>query len=139
MVRAGCLGSQGVPQLSVAPGSTAILGQTLQMLITNVPTFGPFASAFGVIGVNRTLFTGFPIPFELTPFGLSSCFTWTSADLTFQAGQPVAGVSTWNLALPLNTGLLGFELSMQGFCFESPAFSRWATVSNALFVRCGNS
>ncbi|MCR9248345.1 MAG: hypothetical protein NXI31_25230 [bacterium] len=134
----GCIGSQGTPQLTVKNGSSAIIGQTLQLEISNVPTFGPFASAFGVLGINRSLFLGQPIPFDLGFFQLPGCLAWTSSDFSFAASLPVNGISTWDFPLA-NTGLLlGFELNLQGICFESPAYSRWASVSNAAIVRVGS-
>jgi hypothetical protein len=134
---AGCVGSRGIPALSVASGSTAILGQTLQLELANVPAF--FSSSFGVLGFNRTTFLGQPLPFDLGFFGLTGCFSWTSADNSYPMSAPNAqGVSSWSMALPNAPFLLGFELNLQALSFEVPGFSRWASVSNGLIVRCGN-
>lgn len=102
-----------------------------------MPAF--FSTSFGVLGFNRTTFLGQPLPFDLGFFGLPTCFSWTSADNSYPMTLPNAqGVASWSIPLPNAPFLLGFELNLQALSFEAPGFSRWASVSNGLIVRCGN-
>lgn len=134
---AGCQGTNGVPNLALAPGASAILGQTLAMEVHNAPAF--FGFTYGMLGFNRNSFLGQPIPASLSVFNMPTCFSWTSADLNFSLGQASgAGIALWNIPLANVPYLLGFELNLQGFCIEPPGWTRWASVSNAITVRCGD-
>ncbi|MCC7062487.1 MAG: hypothetical protein IT456_06755 [Planctomycetes bacterium] len=134
---AGCVGTRGIPSLSVVPGSTGVLGQTLHLQLGNVPAF--FSTSFGVLGFNRTTFLGQPLPYSLAPFGLTGCQTWTSSDSSYPMSLPnPLGFASWDLPLPNVPYLLGFELNLQALSFEVPGYFRWASVSNGVIVRLGD-
>jgi hypothetical protein len=135
----GCVASNGqVPDLRVSDTSAPVIGQTMVLEVDHVPYFlGP---TIGGLGFQRDSFLGLPIPAELTSLGLPGCFAWSGLDVQFTMGLPNAqGLATFSLALPNQANLLGFEVYFQAMCFEPPGYSRFASVSNGLAVRIGNS
>jgi hypothetical protein len=134
----GCQGSNGrTMALSIATGSTGVIGQTMQMQLTNVPF--AFFLPYGLLGLSNTTFNGLPLPLDLTVIGLTGCTAYTSGDTSLPMSLPsAAGTSTWSLPIPSGSYLLGIEIYLQGLSFEPPGFSRWASVSNLLTVRLGN-
>jgi hypothetical protein len=132
----GCVNSNGlIPGLSVVSGSTARLGQTLQMEVTNVPPV--FSPSYGTLGLNRQLINGLPLPLDLGFLGLPGCLAWTSSEFSTQIGLPNPLV-IWSLSIPSSSNLLGIEVYAQALTLASPGFIRWAAVSNAVTVRLGN-
>ncbi|MFY9344928.1 MAG: hypothetical protein WAT39_20715 [Planctomycetota bacterium] len=133
----GCVGTSGVPALTLAAGSTAILGTTMQFELANVPW--SFSVSLGFIGFQRETLFGLPLPLPLDPLGLPGCSAHTAIDITATLSLPnPQGISTWAVVLPSLPQLLGSELNFQTLSLEAPAFPRWASVSNGLYVRCGN-
>lgn len=135
---AGCQGSNGrTLALTVVAGSTAHIGQQLQMQLANVPT--TLAAPYLLLGISKTQIQGLPLPMNLSLIGLPGCTGYSSADLKSPMTLAnTTGISSWTLNIPNGSYLLGMELHLQGLCFEIPSFSRWGSVSNAITARIGN-
>jgi hypothetical protein len=132
-----CPNSNGPTPLSVVPGSCAILGQTLQMQIDNVPVF--FSFVYGVLGLNRHTINGFSLPFQLNLLGLPGCFALTSSEFNVGLGTTTTGRVPWPLPIPTAAHLLGTEVFAQALVTAPPpTVNPWASLSNALTIRLGN-
>lgn len=133
----GCIGSNGMPTLSVDPTTSPIIGTTMNLIYDNVP--GTFIPAVGAFGYSRTTYLGLPLPIDLSVANLPGCWLLHSADVQTAIAPPNGtGTVTWPIALPNISWLLGGEIHFQCLHLELPGFSRWAAMSNAVTVRLGN-
>ncbi len=132
-----CVGSNGALTLSVINNSAPILGQTLQMEMSNVPLFAP---CVGFLGLSNTDYAGVPLPFSLDFLRIFGCSAYMSADFDFPLGLPNNATNTmgWNLPIPANPFLLSTHVYLQGLALELSGASRFATVTNGIDARVGD-
>jgi formylglycine-generating enzyme required for sulfatase activity len=85
--------------------------------------------------------SGIPLPVDLGLVGIPGCNAYNSADIQFPLGVPSGAplVTQWALAIPNDGVLLGLEIYLQALALEGFGFSRFATVTNGLAARIGNS
>jgi len=111
----GCAGPAGVPSLGNVAGSLPRIGSTLQLRLTNLPS-SPFNVPIGFLGFDATTWSGLPLPLSLTPLGFTGCDALL-APISSDGLTNVAGVANWNIALPMSTFALGFDIYFQGAVF----------------------
>lgn len=128
----GCLGSIGVPVLRAT--SAPQVSANFAVSLANVPTVPSLAVIAS--GLSYTASGPLPLPFDLGVIGGAGCQVYVSADYT-QVAIAAAGIATSTLAIPNNTGLLGFSLFQQAIVLDAPANALGLTTSNALAVRIG--
>jgi hypothetical protein len=134
----GCAGSNGTPTLDVANGTAPVVGTTVDLAYANAP-LTPFVSgAIGAVGWSRTSYLGLPLPLALGPAGLQGCTLYQSTDLTVPLTiAPNAAGTTWSIAIPNGTQLIGAEFYVQGLHPEFQPFANWAALTNAIALRIG--
>ena len=93
---AGCASVMGISRLTSA--GLPVLGQTFTVDLNNMPAPG----AILVVGYSRTMSSFGPLPFDLTPYGLSGCSALVSTDITV----PMTGrVDSLNVATAVSIAL----------------------------------
>lgn len=107
----GCPGPVGVPQLTSVAGSRPLLGQTLQLLISNLPV-SAFAVPFGAIGLSDQVFRGAALPASFGPIGAPGCTLYVSLDQE-QVLTNQGGIAAWNIPVPFDVHLAGLDAYMQ--------------------------
>ena len=132
----GCAGSLGVPTWRAAPGSRPVLGQSFVAELGNLPP-SPFVPCFVFVDLQRDTFAGLAIPAPLAAVGLPGCSAWAGNLFVQQLPAPLAGVTTWTVALPNSLSLIGTRLFSQGLVYD-PTPGRWGAVSPGLEARLGN-
>ena len=134
----GCAGSNGVPTLAIANGTTPVTATTVEFSYGNGPTF-PGIIPIMSVGFDTQSFQGLTLPLPLALLGLPGCTLYHSADVsTSFLSTLMAGEFTWSLSLPNNTNLLGQEFFYQGLHIELPPSASWAAMSNAIGIRIGD-
>lgn len=108
----GCPGPVGTPLLTAAPGSLPIIGQTLQMQLTNLPP-NIFAFPFGAVGFSDQIFNGVPLPAPMDTIGAPGCILFVSIDQEFVLSNQ-SGAAAWNIPVPFDPSLLGLDAYLQG-------------------------
>ncbi|MFK7739873.1 MAG: kelch repeat-containing protein [Planctomycetota bacterium] len=113
----GCVGGAGLtPQL--VPTAMPVLGTTTSVDITDLPIGGGVAALF--LGLSDQVWSGLPLPLDLTVAGLSGCRAYVSADASVTLNH-AAGTTSWSLAVPANPLLSGFQLFLQAFSLDAAA------------------
>ncbi|MBK9129796.1 MAG: hypothetical protein IPM13_18735 [Phycisphaerales bacterium] len=103
---AGCAGQNGIPAL--APGTARPwIGETFTMTAT-----GLSGIAVALLGWSDTMAGPFPLPLELTAFGMPGCRLYVSLDVQ-QALAPAVGRAQWSLFLPDRPSLIGLTFHQQ--------------------------
>ena len=127
----------GSPPLALSPTTSAppIINTTAQVDLTNIPS----AVAVMSIGWSNTFAGPFPLPLNLSFYGMPGCELLQSAEIP---ANPVSstgpGAATYSLAIPNWPTLLGYELYLQGFAF-APNYNAGAViVSNGIQWVIGN-
>ena len=103
-----------------------LLGQSFSVQLGQLPVDH---SALVWLGASRTACGPFPLPFDLTPIGMTGCALLVSCELYF----PVFtrnGTATWTVAIPDATALLGARFFNQALVGEAAANPFGAIVSN---------
>jgi formylglycine-generating enzyme required for sulfatase activity len=136
---AACVGSAGPLQLRPVANAQAALGTTLQMQMTGLAL--PFSAGVGFVGLSDQQVNGIPLPVDLGLVGIPGCSAYNSADVQFPLGLPSGTplVTPWGLAIPNYGDLLGIEVYLQALALEGFGFSRFATVTNGIEAKIGNS
>jgi FG-GAP repeat protein/VCBS repeat protein len=116
------------------PGSGNVVPELL--LFGGYPASGPGNPGFGaaviralggtvavlILGSSFQDWNGLPLPLDLTPFGLSGCSLFVSADVLLPAvtngSGPGGGVALFPLPVPANPALFGVLLHLQGFVVD---------------------
>ncbi len=129
---AGC-GSPTLGLTTIAPPRSGTLAEAQ---ITNTPT--PFT--FVALGWNRTVLSGiFPLPLDLTSFGMPGCTLLQSSDVAAEPTTPTgSGTSTFRLQIPSLPALLGLTLYLQGWSNAPGANAGNTIVSNGVEWVIGN-
>jgi hypothetical protein len=136
---AACVGSAGPLELRPVANAQAALGTTLQMQMTGLAL--PFSAGVGFVGLSDQQVSGVPLPVDLGLVGIPGCNAYNSADVQFPLGLPSGTplVTPWGLAIPNYGDLLGIEVYLQALALEGFGFSRFATVTNGIEAKIGNS
>ncbi len=129
----GCPGSLGEPTLRLTRNWTrAWVGGTLSVDLHNLPQ----STGFVAIGWSNLQAGAFPLPLDLTPYGMPGCHARVATDLIV----PVTGANqtaTLTMPVPTNYVLLGVRLYQQGFALDPAANAAGLTAGNAVRVRIG--
>lgn len=132
----GCPGIAGVPTLSAAPGSLPRLGQTLEVVLENLPNIATVCVQF--MGFAATSLHGMPLPLEMSTYGMPGCFIFTSS---FRSGFLLALVPNahYSLPIPSRPFLLGVNVEMQALVCDPRAGNQLgAILTNAATAHIGN-
>jgi hypothetical protein len=124
----GCVGGGGLtPEL--VPQVVPSLGATTTVDVRQLPPGGGLV--YVAAALSDTTWLGLPLPFDLSPAGLTGCRNYTSADVGI-ALTHTAGTATWSLAVPNNPALVGFQMFLQALSFDAAAPRPFpAAMSNA--------
>ena len=122
-----------MPQLVNQPGSLAWLGGTYRQELTRVP-----ANSVALIdlGVSDQHWYGLPLPFDLTPIGMTGCRQLVSTEVV-TALPTGTGTAVLTLGVPNDAALLGATFYTQAFALDAPANPFGGTMSNGLASRIG--
>jgi hypothetical protein len=124
----GCLGSHGVPELAVLPGSLPALGDDLRLELSALPLVP--TPAFVQIGFSRTSLGAVPLPLDLAFAGMPGCTLYQSALLTFPVVS-AGGTAHFVLSIPQDAMLLGMPFYNQGLVVDRNANPAGFTWTNA--------
>lgn len=128
----GCAGSAGIPALGAAPSSRPALGTSFAMNLDNLP----LGVALLGLGFSNTTSGPFSLPFDLSVFGMPTCFLITDPAVTlFLVGSGTTASSS--IAIPMDPGMLGLNLFAQGFSIDPVANAAGLCVSNAGRAKVG--
>jgi hypothetical protein len=128
----GCAGTAGVPTL--VGGQLPRLGTVTTAQLTNLPATSQVALM--AVGLSRTQWAFGSLPALLTPFGMPSCRTYTSADVLV-AIAATGGTAVWSWSVPSWSGFLGQPFHLQGLSLDAAANAGGLTVSNAATIVIG--
>jgi hypothetical protein len=131
----GCAGWAGVPTLSAAPSSLPRLGQTLEVVLDNLPDIATVCVQF--MGFASSSWNGMPLPLEMSSYGMPGCFIFTSS---FRSGFLLALVPNahYSLPIPMRYDLLGVNVEMQALvCDPRAGNPLGAILTNAATARIG--
>jgi len=129
----GCAGSGGVLHLDAE--TVPWLGDSLRVRWSNLPSSGALVSM--AFGVSNQTFNSVSLPYSLGSYGLTGCSllvalgaiaSWTATGSTLVTQLPV----------PASPGLLGRDVFLQGFAFDSAANPGGMSASNGLRARFGS-
>ena len=122
----GCVGSNGVPQISVlnAPRLGASWTVTLTNLVPQAP-FGVFVLSLGQL-----------VPTPLAGIGMPGCIAYVTPDLLL-IEPAIANGAVWNGAIPNTPSLVGTELFVQGLSLDAAANAAGLVTANAAVGRLG--
>lgn len=127
-----CNGSAGAPVLAAQAGSRPALGGSLTLAVTNVPP--TTAMVVGVLGLsttaNATPLGSYPLPFDLTPIGMTGCTQFVSGDAVYVLSV-AGGQAAWTLPIPNAVELLLLPFHVQALVPDTAANAFGATTSNA--------
>ncbi|MBK9129797.1 MAG: hypothetical protein IPM13_18740 [Phycisphaerales bacterium] len=101
-----CAGANGLPALD--PGTTLPwIGETLTVTAT-----GLGGAAVGMLGWSDTMAGPFPLPQELSAFGMPGCRLYVSLDVTLPLAVS-SGRANWSLFLPNRVSMVGWTVYQQ--------------------------
>jgi hypothetical protein len=129
----GCASSAGPLVLAAAPGSLPYVGSPFRIDVGPVPT-GLFNIPFVILGVSRTTWSGFALPFDLTLFNMPGCHLLASAEIGVQIGR-VGTAASLTLAIPYDSVLAGSRFYVQGLVTDgaaNPGGVAWSNAGEAL-------
>ena len=81
-----------------------------------------------VLGTSSTTWLGVPLPAPLASIGMPGCELLVSMD-DARPGAPAAGVASWQVTVPYQTALLGFDLFAQA-AITSPGTNAFGWVAS---------
>lgn len=112
----GCPTSVGTPTIEAI--TLPQLGGNFQVAFGNLPA----STGFLLIaeGFSSVSWNGNPLPYDLSPFGITGCSLEVAADTLFGIGA-AAGGATLSLAIPNDPSLMSFTYYMQAFAPDSAA------------------
>lgn len=121
--------------LTVAGGS-AVMGDTLQVDVANVPSGG---AAFMMVGLSSTSWQGQPLPLSLDYLGLTGCFLYQDAMLDGFGACAATSASTARYTLPIPSffGFTGTEIYLQAWAPSAAANAGGIIGSAAVTARLG--
>lgn len=129
----GCLGTNGIPSLDVAPGQLARIGGSVSFELRSIPAS---AVSFGLLSRSRVLYAGLPLPVPLDAIGMPSCSLLVGLDMV--GGIPTLGtVGAWIVPIPNDSGLAGQEFFVQSLVQDPGANPLGLTVSNGVELVIG--
>lgn len=128
----------GSPPLTLAPqaGSRPFFGTTHVLDVGNAT---PGATVMSWGHSNQIVFGITELPLMLDPWRMNGCPLWTSAESIGNACQTTGTQTTFDLAIPANFALLGAQLSLQAYSFQSGANLLQIVVSNGVQVTVGDA
>ena len=134
-----CNGSGGPLELRLLAGTQPAIGANFAMQMTGM--LSPFAAGVGFVGFSRTSVSGIPLPVDLAVVGIPGCYAYNSADFDMPIGLPSGApfATAWNVAIPNENYLLGLDLYFQALALEGFGYPRFATATNGVEARLGNS
>jgi hypothetical protein len=130
---AGCSGPGGVPRLGSVAGERPWLGSDYELEISNLP---PSSLGFLFLGFSNTRWGSVPLPFDLTPLGMTGCSLLVEVPILFPFASR-GGRTTLSLAISDRPDLLGFQFFDQALVIDPAANPFGATVSNGLASTLG--
>lgn len=132
----GCANSAGiVPSMSVA--AVPQLGGTFQVDVDAGLAAAPATAVVIVVGANKSVYNGLPLPLDLGIIGAPGCFLATEA-LGTALLIAAPGANPWTYPIPNNLALMCFEFYLQGAVLDPAANAFGFVVSNATAAVVGN-
>ena len=110
------------------------LGQNVTLTCSSLR---PSQFAWIVLGFSTTVWSGNPLPWELSSLGMPGCFARCSVDLT-DSGLNVSGVFSTTFLLPPVVATLGTSLHSQALGLDPGINALGAVNSNAITLTIGN-
>jgi hypothetical protein len=123
----GCPGTAGVPTLAAAPGQRPVVGQSFRLSLVNLP---PGAPVLLTVGFSTEVAGPLPLPLELGPLGMPSCWLWASLDVAYGLAN-ANGTASLVLPIPNDPRHAGLVFYDQGFVFDPGANPAGVIVTNA--------
>lgn len=124
----GCNGSNGVPNLQAATGSTPTIGGNFTMNISSLPVTG--GAGYLMFGASNYQLGPLWLPLDAGIIGWTGCTGYVSPD----AGEVfthATGLSTVTVTLPNNPALQRFTFYAQAVSFDAGAANGQVALSNA--------
>lgn len=123
----GCGAAGTVPDLGAVPGSYPSIGTVFQVLVTTIPR----SPSMGVmeLGASNTAYLSWPLPLDMTFFGLTGCFLYQSREVAaplFNGG----GQASWSIAIPTSMSLVGSSVFLQSYFPDASANQLGLAISN---------
>ncbi|MBL8723697.1 MAG: sulfatase-like hydrolase/transferase [Planctomycetes bacterium] len=130
---AGCSGGGLTPSLrAITPPA---IGTVFTMRVTGISVAA--SATFGTFGFADDVWNGTPLPWDLTPLGMTGCSLLLATDTTVFLPRTNT-VATWVLPLPAFSSLLGLHFFTQGFVLVPGANPAEALSTRALEIVVGN-
>jgi hypothetical protein len=131
---AGCVGSNGVPQLQAANGSLPWLGEVFRIELQNgLPTSWSVA----LLGRSTSDWSGIPLPLDLGALGAPGCSLLVSGDLLTLTDIDAAGRAMTSYPIPADLTLLGARFFNQVLVLDLGANLLGLVGSNGATARIG--
>jgi len=128
----GCTGGGVSPVLRAL--SDPEIGTLFRLRVTGLT--GAASATFGSIGFDDELWLGTPLPWDLSPLGMTGCDLLVAPASTRLLAQ-TSTAAAWNEALPNDSSLLGLGLYLQAFVSVTGANPAGALATRALEVVVG--
>jgi hypothetical protein len=118
------------------PNTSGVIGNTFAVRLANLPNVITFTIPF--FGFSNTNWGALPLPLPLATFGLPGCTLY--ADPIYNSFLlAFTGTIDWNIPIPNNTGLIGFNLYFQSMVVDPLSGNPFGGVTtNAVSLRIGN-
>lgn len=130
-----CAGHAAPPQLAVDPLAPARLGNAMTFLGSSLQPTQP--AALLVIGLSDQVWSGGSLPLPLDFLGMTGCSLQVSTELILFGLVSSAGDAQWNLSLPPNPQMLGWQLFGQILAADPGANAAGLSVSRPIAVTTG--
>lgn len=121
---AACRGTAGLPELKAT--NLPWVGESLTLRVTNIP---PSGGILMLTGFSNTKWGAINLPANLTPNGLTGCFLRAEPRFIFAVGYS-NGVLNWDLPIPPDPLLIGFQFYNQAAVYDALANPGLATTTN---------
>lgn len=131
----GCLGTVGVPILTVSAIGGPWVSESLNVRISNLPS-GLVSVPFGLIGFSNVTWGSLPLPYSLNALGAPNCNLLVSTDDVIQLINQ-GGHAVWSLRIPSLAILVGAEFFQQGLVLDRSANQLGVVLSNAARIVIG--
>jgi hypothetical protein len=134
---AGCAPLSGItPTLSPVPNTSGVIGNTFAVRLANLPNVLTVTVPF--FGFSNTNWGALPLPLPLATFGLPGCTLYADPIYT-NFLLAFFGTIDWNIPIPNNAGLIGFNLYFQSMVVDPLSGNSFGGVTtNAVSLRIGN-
>lgn len=126
-----CLGTNGAPALDLIGAP-----ETGKSIIFSARQLSTDQVGLLLIGDSRTQWGALPLPFDLTPFGMTGCRLYSSIVLQL-AGKGMGSEARFPLAIPNDASLRGAELFLQYLGLDARANPAGLVTSNGLTTSIG--